>query len=80
MDLLGPTRTENISGNKYIWVIVDRYFRFAWVVNLEQRVMPSLILRYLIRRIKNDRGREFDNFDFLEFCHTLGIKHKFFCF
>ena len=34
--------------------------------------------KYPIERIRSDRGREFDNFDFLEFFHSLGIKHEFF--
>ena len=33
---------------------------------------------YPIERIRSDRGREFDNSDFLEFCHSLGIKHELF--
>lgn len=32
---------------------------------------------YLISKIRSDRGKEFDNYDFLEFCHTLGSKHEF---
>ena len=33
---------------------------------------------YPIERIRSDKGREFDSSDFLEFCHSLGIKHEFF--
>ena len=32
---------------------------------------------YSIERIKSDRKREFDNSNFREFCHFLGIKHEF---
>ena len=28
--------------------------------------------RYPIERLRSDKRREFDNFDFLEFCHSLG--------
>ena len=34
---------------------------------------------YPIERIRSDKRREFDNSDFLEFCHSLGIKDEFFC-
>ena len=30
-----------------------------------------------LKRIRSDRGREFDNSNFLEFFHSLGIKHEF---
>ena len=32
---------------------------------------------YPIERVRSDRKREFDNSNFREFCHFLGIKHEF---
>jgi IS30 family transposase len=32
---------------------------------------------YIIQKIRNDHGREFENFIFEEFCNKFGIKHEF---
>nr|GEW53395.1 retrovirus-related Pol polyprotein from transposon TNT 1-94 [Tanacetum cinerariifolium] len=37
MDLCGPMRIQNISGKKYILVIVDDYSRFTWVKFLRSK-------------------------------------------
>ena len=81
-------RTESLGGKKYILVMVDDYSRYAWVVFLRDKSEAFITFKdiglkiqnekgYPIDIIKGDRRREFDNFDFLEFCHSLGIKHEF---
>ena len=88
MDLMGPMRIESLGGKKYILVMVDDYSRYAWVAFLRYKSETFIIFKdiglkiqnekgYLIERIRSDRGGEFDNFDFLEFCHSLGMKHEF---
>ena len=88
MDLMGPMRTESLGDKKYILVMVDDYSRYAWVVFLRDKTEAFITFKdiglkiqnekgYPIDIIKGDRRREFDNFDFLEFCHSLGIKHEF---
>ena len=37
MDLFGPSRTKNIGGNYYDFVIVDDYSRFCWVIFLHSK-------------------------------------------
>ena len=88
MDLMGPMRTENLRGKKYILVMVDDYSRYAWVAFLRDKSETFINFKdiglkiknekgYPIERIRSDRGKEFDNSDFLEFCHSLRIKHEF---
>jgi hypothetical protein len=31
MDLVGPARVRSAGGNWYVLVVVDDYFRYAWV-------------------------------------------------
>ena len=88
MDLMRPMRTESLGGKKYILVMVDDYSRYAWVAFLRNKSEAFINFKdiglkiqnekwYPIERIRSDKGREFDNSDFLEFCHSLGIKHEF---
>ena len=90
MDLMGPMRIESLGGKKYILVMVDDYSRYAWVAFLRDKSEAFINFKDIglkiqnekghpIERIRSDRGREFDNFEFLEFCYCLGIKHEFFC-
>ena len=85
---MGPMRTENLRGKKYILVMVDDYSRYAWVAFLRDKSEAFINFKdiglkiqnekgYPIEIIRSDREREFDNSDFLEFCHSLGIKHEF---
>ena len=34
LDLMSPTRTESLSGKKYIMVVVDDFTRYTWVILL----------------------------------------------
>ena len=89
MDLMGPMRTESLGDKKYILVMVDDFSRYAWVAFLRDKSKTFINFKdtglkiqnekgYPIERIRSDRGREFYNSNFLEFCHSLGIKHEFF--
>lgn len=89
MDLMGPMRTESLGGKKCILVIVDDYSKFVWVAFLREKSNAFINFKdirlkiqnekgYPIGRIRSDKGKEFDNYDFLEFFHTLRIKSEFF--
>ena len=68
--------------------MVDDYSRYAWVAFLRDKSETFINFKdiglkiknekgYPIEIIRSDRGKEFDNSDFLEFCHSLRIKHEF---
>ena len=88
MDLMGPMRTESLGGKKCILVIVDDYSKFVWVAFLREKSNAFINFKDIRLKIQNEKGypigkissnreKEFDNYDFLEFCYTLGIKHDF---
>jgi IS30 family transposase len=88
MDLMGPTRTSSLGGKKYILVIVNDYSRYTWALLLwkksdafeaVQRLLKKIQIEKncSIMRICNDRGREFENARFKEYCHSYGIRHEF---
>ena len=88
MDLMGPMRIESLGGKKYILVMGDDYPRYAWAAFLRYKSKAFINFkdiglkiqnekRYPIEKIRSDKGREFDHSDFLEFCHSLRIKHEF---
>lgn len=31
MNLMGPMQVESLAGKKYVFVLVDDYYRFTWV-------------------------------------------------
>jgi transposase InsO family protein len=85
MDLLGPTCVCSTSGKRYVLVIVDDYFRYAWVFFLAEKgetfgFVQDLILRLKnerngddVRAIRSDNGSKFKNSRFETFCRDLGL-------
>ena len=72
LDLMGPTRTESLSGKRYIMVVVDDFTRYTWVILLRSKSnalehIEALCTRLQnekslkINRIRSDRGKEFEN-------------------
>ena len=68
--------------------MVDDYSRYAWVAFLRDKSEAFINFKdiglkiqnekgYPIERIRSDRRKELVNYYFLEFCHSLGIKHEF---
>ena len=68
--------------------MVNGYSRYAWVVFLRNKSEGFINFKDIGLRIQNEKGcpieriwsdmeREFFNSYFLEFCHSLGIKHEF---
>lgn len=79
MDLFSPTRTTNIGGKQYEFVIIDDFSRFTWVIFLTHKneaiynfeVFCRKFQReacYFIITIHSDHGGDFENKAFEEFC------------
>jgi len=88
MDLFGPSRNESLNGNRYVFVIVDDFSRFTWVIFLRHKNEAFNEFCDFCKRIQNlkstnivtirsDNGGEFKNDSFLEFCNLNGITHNF---
>ena len=88
LDLCGPTRTPSFGGNRYAFVIVDDFSRFAWVLFLKHKDETFENFTVFCKRIQNlkgstistirsDHGGEFENELFSRFCDDNGITHNF---
>ena len=55
MDLFGPTRSESLSGKKYIYVLVDDFSRFTWVFFLSHK--NEVFNEFQVFFKKNGAGR-----------------------
>ena len=88
VDLMGPTRTENLGGKRYIMVIVDDFSRYTWVEFLREKSEACEKLKILCKRlqkekgvsivkIRSDQGKDFQNTRFESFCEKNGIKKEF---
>jgi transposase InsO family protein len=87
MDLLGPARVRSAGGKWYVLVVVDDYYRYAWVFYLRDKGETFGFVRDLVLRLKNERhgdaireihshnGSKFRNSRFDTFCHDLGLEH-----
>ena len=89
LDLMGPTRTESLSGERYIMVMVDDFTRYTWVILLWSKFDASQHIEVLCIRLQNekslkidqirsDHGKEFKNSYMESFCTRLGISQEFF--
>lgn len=54
MDLFGPTRTASIGGKRYVFVIIDDFSRFTWVIFLTHK-MGFATLKYFVEKFKEKR-------------------------
>ena len=88
MDLFGPMRTTSLGGKSYVYVLVDDYSRFTWVLFLSTKdeALEKFItfsktsqndLDSKISHIRSDHGTEFQNLGFEMFCNENGISHNF---
>jgi len=37
IDLCGPTKIKNLSGNRFVFILVDDFSRFMWAFFLEHK-------------------------------------------
>lgn len=88
IDLFGPTRTRSLSGNRYVFVIVDDFTRYTWVIFLKSKdetihefVKFSKKIEnekgFSIINIRSDHGGEFTSDLFETFCEEKGYHHNF---
>ena len=88
MDLFGTTQYTIIGGNKYGFVIVCVYTRYAWAFFLVDKgdvfaTFKSFVkdihneFEITIKRVRSDNGSEFKNTRIDELCVEFGIRHQF---
>ena len=86
MDIVGGKGylPENLRGNNYILTIIDCFTRYAIAIPLPDQLTSVVISAIIInlitvygtaRSILTDQGRNFESFEFLEFCNLFRI-HK----
>ena len=89
MDLCGPMRVKIPKGKQYLFVIVDDFSRFTWVLFLKEKSealaefsklyrVLTVSKNLLVASIRSDHGGEFDQLEFSTFCDKHGISHNFF--
>ena len=88
-DLFGPNKVVSLSGKVYVFVIVDDYSRYTWVIFLahkDEAHISSLnfvnVFKmnffFTIVNIRTDRKREFENKDIKLFCNKNNFCHNFY--
>jgi len=56
MDLRGSIRVKTLSGNKYVFVIVDDRFIFTWLFFLKDKTNAFEVFAKHCRQLKNIQG------------------------
>ena len=59
MDLFGPTKTKSLNGNCFVFVLVDDFSRFMWVLVLEHKDEAFSYFNVFQKRVEKEK-----NFDF----------------
>ncbi len=90
MDLFGPTHysTRTTTACLYGFVIVDDYSRYTWVYLLAKKSETFSYFTKFAKLVQNekgvpivslrsDHGREFENYEFENFCDENGVKQEF---
>jgi transposase InsO family protein len=88
-DLVGPTTTKGLKGDKYFMLLVDDYTRMTAVFFLRNKseafenfkVYKEMVENEMDSKIKclrSDNGGEFTSKEFMDYCNRHGIKRKFF--
>ena len=88
LDLFGEMDVVSLGGSKYVFVVVDDYSRYTWVIFLSNKSDAFNEFAKLCRRIQNekrlaikeirsDHGGEFENSSFTNWCDKYGIHHNF---
>ncbi|CAL2253623.1 unnamed protein product [Prunus armeniaca] len=86
-DICGPMQTPSLGGNRYFITFIDDYSRMCWVYFLRNKsdafhvfkkfkVMVELQCGYHVKRLRTDRGGEFNSHEFVQFCEELGIERQ----
>jgi hypothetical protein len=87
-DLVGPTTTKGLKGERYFMLLVDDYTRMTAVCFLKNKleafenfkIYKEMVENEMDSRIKflrSDNGGEFISKEFMDYCSNHGIKRKF---
>jgi transposase InsO family protein len=87
-DLVGPTTTKGLKGERYFTLLVDDYTRMTVVCFLKNKseafenfkIYKEMVENEMDSRIKclrSDNGGEFTSKEFMDYCNNHGIKIQF---
>jgi transposase InsO family protein len=87
-DLVGPTTTKRLKGERYFMLLVDDYTRMTAVYFLKNKseafenfkIYKEMVENEMDSRIKClrlDNGGEFSSKEFMNYCNNHGIKRQF---
>jgi transposase InsO family protein len=87
-DLVGPTTTKGLKGEKYCMLLVDDYTRMTAVFFLKNKSKASENFKIYKEMVENemdsrikcliyDNGGEFTSKEFMAYCSSHGIKRQF---
>jgi transposase InsO family protein len=87
-DLVGPTTTKGLKGEKYFMLLVDDYTRMTAVFFLKNKseafenfkIYKEMVENEMDSKIKclrYDNGGEFTSKEFMDYCRSHGIKRQF---
>jgi hypothetical protein len=89
IDLVGPTTTKGLKGEKYFMLLVDDYTGMTVVCFLKNKLeafenfniykeMVENEMHSKIKFLRSDIGGEFTSKEFMDYCNSHGIKRQFF--
>jgi transposase InsO family protein len=87
-DIVGPTTTKGLKGERYFMLLVDDYTRRTAVCFLKNKlkafenfkIYKEMVENEMDSRIKclrSDDGGEFTSKEFMDYCSNHGIKRQF---
>jgi transposase InsO family protein len=88
-DLVGPTTTKGLKGERYFMLLVDDYTRMIAVCFLKNKsetfenfkIYKEMVeneMDSIIKCLRSDNGGEFTSKEFIDYCSNHGIKRQFF--
>ncbi|KAJ4764255.1 polyprotein [Rhynchospora pubera] len=86
-DICGPMSTNSHGGNRYFITFIDDFSRMCWVYFLRQKSEAFSIFKKfqrmverqsgkLIKKLRSDRGGEYNSKEFDKFCEDIGLERQ----